>query len=140
VRSARHPRVAVALGVRQRWYIPLVLCRALCTSSAAGWALFTGLQLFYAVKQSEEFDVLTGRAVTRAEVYHSSYLEHYRLAACQVALSYLWVSQAGLMPSLLSRRSSSFRKPGRLLHRESRTDQKHRLAQLHILHISLPRP
>lgn len=84
----------MALGVRERWYIPLLLCRALCTSSAIVWALFAALQLFYAVKHADTHDVLTGRSVTRADFYHSSHLEHYRLAIAQVALSYLWVSQA----------------------------------------------
>jgi ABC-type long-subunit fatty acid transport system fused permease/ATPase subunit len=81
------------LGVRERWYIPLVLCRALCFSSAIVWALYTALQLFYTAKYSDKYDVLTGQTAIGKDVYHSSYVEHYRLAAVQVALSYLWVSR-----------------------------------------------
>ncbi|CAG8208216.1 unnamed protein product [Penicillium nalgiovense] len=37
--SALHPRVAVILGVDRRWYIPLLVCRALSTLPAAWWGL-----------------------------------------------------------------------------------------------------
>ncbi|KAJ5124746.1 uncharacterized protein N7515_008571 [Penicillium bovifimosum] len=37
--SALHPRVAVILGVDRRWYIPLLVCRALSTLPALWWGL-----------------------------------------------------------------------------------------------------
>ena len=37
--SALHPRVAVILGVDRRWYVPLLVCRALSTGPAAWWGL-----------------------------------------------------------------------------------------------------
>ncbi|KAJ5114675.1 hypothetical protein NUU61_000434 [Penicillium alfredii] len=37
--SALHPRVAVILGVDRRWYIPLLVCRALSTVPSAWWGL-----------------------------------------------------------------------------------------------------
>ncbi|RAL10550.1 uncharacterized protein BO97DRAFT_349024, partial [Aspergillus homomorphus CBS 101889] len=37
--SALHPRVAVILGVDRKWYLPLVICRALSTVPAAWWGL-----------------------------------------------------------------------------------------------------
>ncbi|KAK2758069.1 hypothetical protein FQN54_004476 [Arachnomyces sp. PD_36] len=37
--SSLHPRLAVILGVDRRWYIPLVVCRALSTVPAAWWGL-----------------------------------------------------------------------------------------------------
>ncbi|KAJ5219867.1 hypothetical protein N7468_009071 [Penicillium chermesinum] len=37
--SPLHPRVAVILGVDRRWYIPLLVCRALSTLPAAWWGL-----------------------------------------------------------------------------------------------------
>ncbi|KAJ5572844.1 hypothetical protein N7450_009828 [Penicillium hetheringtonii] len=37
--SPLHPRVAVILGVDRRWYIPLLVCRALSTVPAAWWGL-----------------------------------------------------------------------------------------------------
>lgn len=39
VSSALHPRVAVILGVDRRWYVPLLVCRALSTAPAAWWGL-----------------------------------------------------------------------------------------------------
>lgn len=38
-KSALHPRVAVILGVDRRWYVPLLVCRALSTAPAAWWGL-----------------------------------------------------------------------------------------------------
>jgi hypothetical protein len=37
--SALHPRVAVILGVDRKWYVPLLVCRALSTLPAAWWGL-----------------------------------------------------------------------------------------------------
>ncbi|KAJ5296657.1 uncharacterized protein N7443_007550, partial [Penicillium atrosanguineum] len=37
--SPLHPRVAVILGVDRRWYIPLLVCRALSTLPAGWWGL-----------------------------------------------------------------------------------------------------
>ncbi|KAJ5299419.1 hypothetical protein N7476_010976 [Penicillium atrosanguineum] len=37
--SPLHPRVAVILGVDRRWYVPLLVCRALSTLPAGWWGL-----------------------------------------------------------------------------------------------------
>ncbi|PYI02155.1 hypothetical protein BO78DRAFT_433098 [Aspergillus sclerotiicarbonarius CBS 121057] len=37
--SGLHPRVAVILGVDRKWYLPLLICRALSTVPAAWWGL-----------------------------------------------------------------------------------------------------
>ncbi|KAF9888420.1 hypothetical protein FE257_008698 [Aspergillus nanangensis] len=37
--SGLHPRVAVILGVDRKWYLPLIICRALSTAPAAWWGL-----------------------------------------------------------------------------------------------------
>jgi hypothetical protein len=37
--STLHPRVAVILGVDRRWYVPLLICRALSVVPAAWWGL-----------------------------------------------------------------------------------------------------
>lgn len=37
--TAMHPRVAVILGVDRKWYVPLLVCRALSTVPAAWWGL-----------------------------------------------------------------------------------------------------
>ncbi|KIX92113.1 uncharacterized protein Z520_12197 [Fonsecaea multimorphosa CBS 102226] len=44
--SARYPRVAVLLGVQPRWHVPLLLCRALSTVSAAWWACQTCFSIY----------------------------------------------------------------------------------------------
>ena len=82
----------MALGVRKRWYIPLVLCRALSTSSAVAWAITTGLQLFYAAGNAGEYDIITGELTAGRAERFGGCVEHYRLAVVQVGLSYLWVS------------------------------------------------
>ncbi|KKA18505.1 hypothetical protein T310_7542 [Rasamsonia emersonii CBS 393.64] len=38
-RAALHPRVAVILGVDRKWYVPLLVCRALSVVPAAWWGL-----------------------------------------------------------------------------------------------------
>lgn len=38
-RGALHPRVAVILGVDRKWYVPLLVCRALSVVPAAWWGL-----------------------------------------------------------------------------------------------------
>lgn len=75
-----------------------MLCRALCTSSAMVWALYSALQLFYALKKTDTHDLLTGKRKAQDDVYHASYMEHYRLASVQIALSYLWVSNRPQRP------------------------------------------
>lgn len=37
--SPLHPRVAVILGVDRKWYVPLLVCRALSTLPATWWGL-----------------------------------------------------------------------------------------------------
>lgn len=37
--SALHPRVAVILGVDRKWWVPLLVCRAMSTAPAAWWGL-----------------------------------------------------------------------------------------------------
>ena len=51
--ASSHPRVAVLLGVKPFWYLPLLVCRALAVAPAAWWGLryalhFLGELLFNA--------------------------------------------------------------------------------------------
>lgn len=41
--SKLHPRVAVILGVDRKWYLPLVICRAISVVPALWWGLRCGL-------------------------------------------------------------------------------------------------
>ena len=87
--SARYPRVAVVLGVQPRWHIPLLLCRALSTISAAWWACQACFSIYQIVHQTE----------TSVAQYASSNGVHdllenqtfRRIAIAQVCLSFLWV-------------------------------------------------
>jgi hypothetical protein len=88
-RSARHPRVAVILGVPSQWHIPLLLCRSLSTVSALWWTCQTLISvanvIYHPVHESEHHK------------YHSSGHEvvgrwmFRRLAIAQISLSFLWV-------------------------------------------------
>jgi hypothetical protein len=89
-RSARYPRVAVVLGVGKKWYIPLLLCRALSTSSAIWWSSAITLQVYKLwtghFKVSEKMGTL---ATDASEPFG---LLCHRLLVAQVVLSYVWVS------------------------------------------------
>ena len=87
VSSAFQPRIAVMLEVSARWYMPLIICRAVCTAPAAWWGFrcaFTFLgELLYSVDLGackEEWDV------------------EKRFRVTEVFLAILWVSRVG--PSL----------------------------------------
>lgn len=85
-RSSKYPRVAVLLGVNSKWYIPLLLCRALSVTSAVWWAFPIGASFFSAIILKDEnpfgvLDVLEAGA---------SSLEK-RIAGVEVVLAFLWV-------------------------------------------------
>lgn len=90
-RSARHPRVAVILGVPSKWHIPLLLCRSLSTVSALWWACQTLISIanviYHPVHESEseylKYDS-SGHEVVSHWVFR-------RLAIAQISLSFLWV-------------------------------------------------
>jgi hypothetical protein len=91
-RSARYPRVAVALGVQKQWHVPLLLCRALSTVSVAWWACQTCFSIYRLLHE----DLLT-RASHHAP---SGLLENetfWRIAVAQVGLSFVWVRFLGLV-------------------------------------------
>jgi hypothetical protein len=91
LRSARYPRVAVALGVRHEWYIPLLLCRALSTTSAVWWACSTSLQLYRIWKEQGYLSQSYVEKIKGAVWDDASGVLHQRLLVLQVALSFLWV-------------------------------------------------
>ncbi|OAP54619.1 hypothetical protein AYL99_11067 [Fonsecaea erecta] len=106
--SARYPRVAVLLGVQPRWHVPLLLCRALSTVSAAWWACQTCFSIYQLIS---DYDTNTGidtdtTAGGDAATGGGSLLwEHRifrRLAVAQVGLSFLWAGAAAYLAHLFA--------------------------------------
>lgn len=85
VPNPRHPRVAVLLGVDRRWNIPLMLCRALSTSSALWWAVVNGREIW------RSRSLLAGGLEPFARKASDVSLGK-RLAMAQVVLAFGWVS------------------------------------------------
>lgn len=89
--SALHPRVAVILGVDRRWYIPLLVCRALSTVPAAWWGLrcaFTFLAELLHIRPG------MGREGWTAAIVGSVGQEwdvERRFRVTEVALAIMWV-------------------------------------------------
>ena len=85
-RSKKYPRVAVLLGVSSKWYLPLLLCRALSLTSAFWWALPIFISFLGRVV-AREGNVLDVLDVITSE---STALER-RIARLEVLLGFLWV-------------------------------------------------
>ena len=89
--SALHPRVAVILGVDRKWYIPLLVCRALSTLPAAWWGLrcaFTFLAELLHIRPG------MGREGWAAAIVDSVGQEwdvERRFRVTEVALAIMWV-------------------------------------------------
>ncbi|KAJ4584476.1 hypothetical protein HRR81_000282 [Exophiala dermatitidis] len=98
-RSARYPRVAVVLGVRPRWHLPLLLCRALSLISAIWWACqtcYSIYQLVYKRASSTE---------QRLEVGDNGLLQSpsfKRIVIAQIALSFLWAGAAAYLAHMFA--------------------------------------
>lgn len=99
--SPLHPRVAVILGVDRRWYIPLLVCRALSTLPAAWWGLrcaFTFLAELLHIRPG------MGREGWAAAIVGSVGQEwdvERRFRVTEVALAIMWVSTSCLEVMLL---------------------------------------
>lgn len=89
--SALHPRVAVILGVDRKWYIPLLVCRALSTLPSAWWGLrcaFTFLAELLHIRPG------MGREGWAAAIIGSVGQEwdvERRFRVTEVALAIMWV-------------------------------------------------
>lgn len=94
--SPLHPRVAVILGVDRRWYIPLLVCRALSTLPAAWWGLrcaFTFLAELLHIRPG------MGREGWAAAIVGSVGQEwdvERRFRVTEVALAIMWVCKSCL--------------------------------------------
>lgn len=89
--SGLHPRVAVILGVDRRWYLPLIICRAMSTVPAAWWGLrcaFTFLAELLHIQSG------MGREAWAAAIVGSvgqDWDVERRFRVTEVALAIMWV-------------------------------------------------
>ena len=100
-RSAKYPRVAVLLGVDRKWYVPLVLCRALTVSAAVWWVVTNTFALWSAYVHgawgSIEQELCLGRSWSWTGLglgpknTASNRILEQRLAAVQLLLAFGWV-------------------------------------------------
>lgn len=89
--SGLHPRVAVILGVDRRWYVPLLVCRALSTVPAAWWGLrcaFTFLAELLHVQPGMGHEEWTAAII--GSVGQDWDVER-RFRVTEVALAIMWV-------------------------------------------------
>ena len=93
-----YPRVAVLLGVDRKWYIPLLICRALYTLPAAWWGLrcaFTFLAELLQIRMMRSQGLLQGQGWPAA-IVESIGAEDWdverRFRVTEVALAIMWVS------------------------------------------------
>lgn len=84
--DALHPRVAVLLGVKPKWHIPLLICRALSTAPAGWWGLRCALTFLGELLRSD------GNGIERQK--HAWSVEQ-RFRVTEVFLAILWVTLLG---------------------------------------------
>lgn len=63
-RKKLHPRVAVLLGVNDRWHLPLLIFRALATAPAVWWGLRCAFTFLAELLLSDGTSILQGQAWT----------------------------------------------------------------------------
>lgn len=86
--DALHPRVAVLLGVKPKWHIPLLICRALSTAPAGWWGLRCALTFLGELLRSD------GNGIGRQK--HAWSVEQ-RFRVTEVFLAILWVILLGTL-------------------------------------------
>lgn len=84
--DALHPRVAVLLGVKPKWHIPLLICRALSTAPAGWWGLRCALTFLGELLRSD------GSGIGGQK--HAWSVEQ-RFRVTEVFLAILWVILLG---------------------------------------------
>ncbi|OAL22679.1 hypothetical protein AYO20_11167 [Fonsecaea nubica] len=120
--SARYPRVAVLLGVQPRWHVPLLLCRALSTVSAAWWACQTCFSIYRLISVYGTTGATAASSTSLLSAGGSggtsvggggsagpgpggSLLENRifrRMAVAQVCLSFLWAGAAAYLAHMFA--------------------------------------
>ncbi|RMZ90329.1 hypothetical protein DV736_g2440, partial [Chaetothyriales sp. CBS 134916] len=100
--SARHPRVAVVLGVDHVWYTPLLLCRGLSLTSAIWWAFITLIN----IDEIWDLRLLHGPSKARDDQGPQTAAGHdmlcHRLLVAQVGLSFVWAGTSAYLAHLFA--------------------------------------
>ena len=91
--SALHPRVAVILGVDRRWYVPLLVCRALSTVPAAWWGLRCAFTFLAELLQIRPGMGHEGWAAAIIGIIGQDWDVERRFRVTEVALAIMWVCE-----------------------------------------------
>lgn len=94
--SALHPRVAVILGVDRRWYVPLLVCRALSTVPAAWWGLRCAFTFLAELLQIRPGMGHEGWAAAIIGTIGQDWDVERRFRVTEVALAIMWVCERNL--------------------------------------------
>ena len=97
--SALHPRVAVILGVDRRWYVPLLVCRALSTVPAAWWGLRCAFTFLAELLQIRPGMGHEGWAAAIIGTIGQDWDVERRFRVTEVALAIMWVCERDSPPS-----------------------------------------
>ncbi|RMZ77415.1 hypothetical protein DV738_g4385, partial [Chaetothyriales sp. CBS 135597] len=99
--SARHPRVAVALGVDHVWHLPLLLCRALSITAPIWWACTT-LHNIYRLWDLRLLQNENGSSPTSGGDDHSRAMLFHRLLVAQIGLSFVWAGTSAYLAHIFA--------------------------------------
>ncbi|RMD41177.1 hypothetical protein DV735_g3946, partial [Chaetothyriales sp. CBS 134920] len=98
--SARHPRVAVALGVDHVWHLPLLLCRALSITSPIWWTCTT-LHNIYKIWGRRQLQDGSSPTLGGGDDAGHTMLFH-RLLVAQLALSFVWAGTSAYLAHIFA--------------------------------------
>lgn len=97
--SKLHPRVAVILGVDRKWYLPLVVCRAMSVGPALWWGLrcaFTFLAELLRIRPGSMWR--EGWVAIVVSSAAADWDVERRFRVTEVALAIMWVCNCLLLP------------------------------------------
>lgn len=99
--SKLHPRVAVILGVDRKWYLPLVICRALSVGPALWWGLrcaFTFLAELLRIRSGNMWREGWVAIVVSSAAAAADWDVERRFRVTEVALAIMWVCYNSTIP------------------------------------------
>ena len=98
--TALHPRVAVILGVDRKWYIPLLVCRALSTVPAAWWGLRCAFTFLAELLQIRPGILRAGWTAAIVGSLGGHWDVERRFRVTEVALAIMWVCENTILDLL----------------------------------------
>jgi hypothetical protein len=94
-----HPRVAVILGVDRRWYVPLIVSRALSTAPAAWWGLRCAFTFLAELLHIQPGMGREGWASAIVGSVGQPWDVERRFRVTEVALAIMWVCSYPFVPT-----------------------------------------